>query len=275
MEIRRHSDARSFLARAEEWLLRAEVENGLILGVVRRLLGAHHFEEPIFLATLEDDGAVVGCAFRTPPYAVGLTSIPLGSIDSLVSEFADTYAALPGVNGPEAEASQFAEQWIAVRGGAWSIRFRIRLHVLTDVVPPENAPPGELRKATLADLDLVRAWADEFVSDTGVPQSGSEYGERPLRERALYLWHDDGPRSMVSVARRTPHGAGINAVYTPPAFRGRGYASSAVATVSQQRLDSGSEFCFLYTDLANPTSNSIYAQIGYEPVRDVVDLEFS
>jgi predicted GNAT family acetyltransferase len=44
--------------------------------------------------------------------------------------------------------------------------------------------------------------------------------------------------------------------------------------VSRRILDSGSAAC-LYTDLANPTSNKIYAAIGYEPVADFVRYDFS
>ncbi len=33
-------------------------------------------------------------------------------------------------------------------------------------------------------------------------------------------------------------------------------------------------FCFLFTDLANPTSNHIYQTIGYEPVRDFEAYRF-
>jgi predicted GNAT family acetyltransferase len=63
-------------------------------------------------------------------------------------------------------------------------------------------------------------------------------------------------------------------VYTPPALRGRGYASALVAAVSQAQLDAGRRFCFLFTDLANPTSNRIYQDIGYEAVCDVDEYRF-
>ena len=39
-------------------------------------------------------------------------------------------------------------------------------------------------------------------------------------------------------------------------------------------LDGGRRFCFLFTDLANPTSNSIYQRIGYRPVTDVDQWTF-
>ena len=64
-------------------------------------------------------------------------------------------------------------------------------------------------------------------------------------------------------------------MYTPPERRRRGYASALVAALSQEQLDAGKEFCFLYTDLANPTSNKIYQDIGYEPVADVDEYRFT
>ena len=60
----------------------------------------------------------------------------------------------------------------------------------------------------------------------------------------------------------------VGPVYTPPEHRGRGYATSLVADLTAERLSTGLAFCFLFTDLANPTSNAIYARIGYEPVAD-------
>jgi predicted GNAT family acetyltransferase len=61
-------------------------------------------------------------------------------------------------------------------------------------------------------------------------------------------------------------------VYTPPRFRNRGYASMAVATLSQRLLEAGYDFCTLFTDLANPTSNHIYQAIGYRRVCDFAEI---
>jgi predicted GNAT family acetyltransferase len=93
--------------------------------------------------------------------------------------------------------------------------------------------------------------------------------------RTLLLWCVDGvPVSMAGSTGPTPHGIRIGAVYTPPEYRQRGYASACVAYLSQMMLDSGRKFCFLFTDLSNPTSNHIYQQIGYEPVCDVDNYVF-
>jgi predicted GNAT family acetyltransferase len=79
---------------------------------------------------------------------------------------------------------------------------------------------------------------------------------------------------MAAQARPTASGIAINGVFTPAEHRCRGYASALVAAVSQMSLDSGKKFCTLYTDLDNPTSNSIYQKIGYKPVGDSTVYRF-
>jgi predicted GNAT family acetyltransferase len=43
---------------------------------------------------------------------------------------------------------------------------------------------------------------------------------------------------------------------------------------SQAQLDAGRRFVFLFTDVANPTSNRIYQDVGYEPVIDFDRIDF-
>ena len=75
------------------------------------------------------------------------------------------------------------------------------------------------------------------------------------------------------MARRRP-GIRIGPVYTPPEHRRRGYATTLVADLSAWLLERGHRACFLYTDLANPTSNRIYVEIGYERVCDAMEFVF-
>jgi predicted GNAT family acetyltransferase len=79
---------------------------------------------------------------------------------------------------------------------------------------------------------------------------------------------------MASRLDTPPAGCRIGAVFTPPERRRRGYASALVAAVSRRSLEEGRSWCSLYADLANPTSNSIYQAIGYQPLHDVVRAAF-
>ena len=56
--------------------------------------------------------------------------------------------------------------------------------------------------------------------------------------------------------------------------RGRGYAAAATAHLSRAAIDAGATELLLYTDLANPTSNRLYARLGYSPVEDSVAFVF-
>ena len=94
-------------------------------------------------------------------------------------------------------------------------------------------------------------------------------------EAGIALWEPRADPSRSSASGPTPNGIRIGPVYTPPELRGRGYGSALTAQVSQLQLDRGKRFCFLYTDLANPTSNAIYMRIGYERVCDSRELAFT
>ncbi len=65
----------------------------------------------------------------------------------------------------------------------------------------------------------------------------------------------------------------IGPVYTPHEHHGRGYGSAVAAAASRAIPDAGDVAC-LYTDLANPTSNKIYQQLGYRAVRDRTTVRF-
>ena len=92
---------------------------------------------------------------------------------------------------------------------------------------------------------------------------------------ASSIWDDGGPVSLAGYGGTTPSGSRIGPVYTPPEHRGRGYGSAVTAAVTRDRLAAGRRFCFLYTDLSNPTSNKIYEAIGYRRVCESLEIAFT
>lgn len=275
LHVARHADAAAFLWRALPWLLHAEAEHNLVLGLAHRLTkSTAGFEPPIYLATIESAGEVVGCAFRTPPFKLGVTRMPEDALPLLVEDVATVYDAIPGALGPQAETTLLAGLWSARTGLAARQAMRNRIYQAVEVLPPRRTPRGHVRVARPGDRDLVAGWVGDFTAEAHVLSGSADRIDQLIGEGSLLLWEDEGPRSMAAEVARTPNGARVGYVYTPPAWRGRGYASACVAALSQLILDSGAQFCFLYTDLANPTSNAIYSRLGYRPVADVVDYEF-
>ena len=295
--IVRHSGPRTFLDRAEPWLLRREAENNLALGVAASLAGERPAPvsthaapapdppppapgSPTYFATIERGGKVAGCAFRTPPYKLGLTRMPLDAVPLLARSVAEAYGELPAVLGPDSVARAFGEAWGQLQGVRASPGARQRIHTLERVVPPSRMAPGEMRRAGPADIPLVAGWLGAFMRETGLGDPGDPL-VRARRlcgveggNRLLGLWVDGEPVSMAGFPAHTRHGVRIGYVYTPEACRRRGYATALVAGLSSHALDLGFSHCVLYTDLANPTSNRIYRSVGYRPLQDVMDVEF-
>jgi GNAT superfamily N-acetyltransferase len=275
----RQPDAVTFLRRAGTWLMRAEAEHNLILGVADRLaLGDRTgFRGPIYIATVERAGGLVGCAFRTPPFPVGVTRMPAGALPALLDDLQTVYDDLLGVLGPEETAEAMAEVWTARGSGRARLLTRQTIYVLGTLQDPGPLPPGRLRVASgAADTRLAEEWMGAFLAELEVAAADA-------RERAaalvlagdLCLWEDEGaPRAMAAVAARTPHGARIGFVYTPPRERGKGYGTAVSAGLTGRLLGAGARFCYLYADKANATSNAIYRRLGYEPVADVADWRF-
>src|SRR6266702_2068071 len=77
----------------------------------------------------------------------------------------------------------------------------------------------------------------------------------------------DGTARLAGVARVGP-------VYTPPGRRDSGYGGAVTAAISELALSRGAESVILFTDLANPASNSLYRKLGYEAVEDRMVVVF-
>jgi predicted GNAT family acetyltransferase len=284
MQVVRFEAPAAFAAEAEPYLLQHEAAHCLPLGIVGGLV---HHPDPAaprpYLALVRDGARIAGIAVMTPPFNLVL-SLPVDDLlaDDIARLFAEDLHQqrrdVSGVLGRVDMAGVFADGWRALTGGAAHLTMRERIYELTAVTPP-RAASGRYRLATTDDRSLLIEWMDAFHAEAlpGPESDSAEWVDRALATptRTLALWEDDGgPVSLASAGNPTAHGVRVGPVYTPPERRGRGYASACVAELSQRLLDSGRQFCFLFTDLANPTSNHIYQTIGYRPVMDVVVQRF-
>jgi len=265
--ITRYSDLATFRARVEPLLLTREAENNLILGILAAV------KPDAGLLLVDVDGA--GVALRTPPHNLIVTELPPPLLDALVAQLSADGEALPGVFGPSVAAAHFARAWSRAHGLPSRLHHAMRIFENRRLVrPPPPVDGGALRDAREDDLARVLAWMERFDHDVGnATPTARALTEQRLRDGAFVLWHTERVVSMAAVARRTPLGAAVAYVYTPPELRGRGYASACVAELTQRLHDDG-RAAFLFTDLANPTSNKIYQAIGYAPVSDAEEWRF-
>ena len=232
-------------------------------------------------------GELVGVVMRTAPFAPHpLYVLPLPDAAAL-----EVAAALVGrgedvsaLNGALPAARTLATELARRTGRRARVHEHTRLHVLGRLVEPPEVPDGRARVAVPADVGLALSWFRAFHADAAEqagrlePEgSGEMFDEADIAARVdegrIWLWEDGlgTPVSLVGFNAPSFGVARVGPVYTPAARRGHGYASVLTAHVSRLLRDAGSQVC-LFTDQANPTSNKIYAAIGYEPVVDMANL---
>lgn len=281
MRIERHDDPAAFFALVAPFLERREAQHNLQLGFRSRLeADAHAFgsADPLLYAVFDDAENVAAVATQTPPFGLVLSEVDDPAIvDALAERLASDGAEFPTATGPVEVAGAFAERWASLAGVVPTAQTEERIYEATAVVHPEDVP-GAMRQYRAADRPLAIDWLRAFF-DEAMPGSPEAQVERFVDGRAagngsLVLWEHDGRAvSLGGHAGETPNGSRVGPIYTPPELRGRGYASGLTAALTERLLER-KRFCFLFTDLANPTSNSIYQRIGYRSVTDITVWRF-
>ncbi|MCK4393831.1 GNAT family N-acetyltransferase [Candidatus Bipolaricaulota bacterium] len=276
-----YQTAGEFLGRTQAVLEEREAENSLMLGLCLRM---NRFPEQIknapYFVTVERGEELLVAAIMTPPHKLVIyaDSPDRGeAFHLIVQDLLANHWRAPGVLGAPPVAEGFARAWADVTGERVTQGMRQRVYALTQVNPP-RVTHGSLRVAKKADLPLLTQWTLAFHHEA-VPNNPlsdvEELVRRKTEQAEIVIWEDGNPVSMAARARPTANGVAVNLVYTPPEQRRKGYASACVASLSQRLLDSGFKFCCLFTDLANPVSNSLYKKIGYNPVCDFTEYIFT
>ena len=227
-----------------------------------------------WLAVRDDD--VAGVAFQSPlDFVITITPMDAEIAEALVDTIVAAGVYQPGVSGEAGSAARFAGFWTERRKSAARPVRGERLYEIADVSAPATSGSGFCRRASEADHALLTEWFRGFRADTGegpVLDPARTVADR-VAAGHFWIWEHDGPVAMAAVTEPVAQVRRVQAVYTPPDSRHRGFASALVATLSANTLRSGCR-CVLYTDLANPTSNSIYRKIGYSAVAEVTRYAF-
>jgi uncharacterized protein len=266
-----------YLNATEGFLMQKELESNLLLGLCYNLPDKSKAHPNCVFINVEEDGEILATSIKTWEKAVvgGLTK-DSAHVVPLAAYYRDHQIPIKGVVGEDFYAKQFA----ALYGGGVGQTKTLLVHGLTAV----NSLPlssGEMEQASPADLNLLTEWALQFEEDTqSFPRKSLEEITKRTMAKIdrgdIFKWVDHGePVSMGAVVRRTQNVGFIGMVFTPDGYRGKGYATSCVLKMSELILQQGYRYCGLFTDKANPTSNRIYARIGYIPTAEFTDIEFA
>jgi RimJ/RimL family protein N-acetyltransferase len=277
MRIEITRDPHEFAARTQEFLA-ARLERNVLATVLDNVLRTidrpaglsgdnRATPGPVFaIGSDPSTGQTVAAALRTPPWpmiASGFDDAKEG--DELLERWLDQDPQLDGLGAEPPTATALTQAWRSQTGGMTDCVFREALHSLTVVRDPPRPTTGRLRRAIEDDRALLVEWEIQFGTESGhgQPTRAAANVDRRLAAGQQFIWDDGGPTSTLAHNVEIAGAVRIGPVYTPRRHRNRGYASAAVAALSRRLLTEGAERCLLFTDLANPTSNRIYASVGY------------
>jgi predicted GNAT family acetyltransferase len=282
MKIIDFKDASSFLEKSQKALEEDEVNASLILGICENLADKNdiYSKEQVFYSIAynnKDEISIIG--LMTPPRNLLIFEHKTHNndiMDLFINNIYLKYKEIPGIMGELNITKSFVEKWVQKTNCKNKINMNLRIHKLKKV-NEYNKPNGLFRRAEKDDLEIISKYIYEFKVAINEPDSvdiAKESAESGIKNKEIFVWEDKNIVSMARKFRPTKNGVAVSFVYTPKEYQCKGYATAVVSEISQDILDSGKLFCTLYTDLSNPTSNSIYKKIGYNPVCDNISYEF-
>ena len=282
MEIIHFKDPEKYQEYIIEVLVRREAENNIVLGILANIIAGEYSDTQPYMAVFQEGGQIKAIALCTPPWPVLISyENPPPEKKVLNAMLTDMREVLhddfTGLSGNKEFVTSLVSNWEEDSGKKALLKMAMRIYKMDEVIPVGGVS-GRMRQIESKDRALIQDWYGGFHRDTGNDTPDQEHVEKQVKayltsdpsQRGLMIWEVDGnPVSMAGYAGPTPNGIRVGAVYTHPDHRRNGYASAVTAGLSQYLIDQGHQFCFLFTDLLNPTSNHIYQEIGYRPICDV------
>ena len=278
MVFKRYTDVELFKADVLDVLLEDEVQNNLPVSII--LNSSKYNSDSWLLSVIKNDrGEIILVAVCTKPYNVLLYEPAekrhVASMSLLADELRRIGFELPGVLARSDLAQRFKNAYCKGRG--CMVKSSMVLMQLDELAEYKKAP-GFSRLLSEDDLAYVPSWEHEFSIEckllTNTPDEYKERIRTRLDKDTHFIWEDGQPVAQAVHGRDTPNCGVISWVYTPPQFRGRGYATSVVGELSESLMNKGKKYCCLFADAANPVSRGVYKKLGYYDVCEFDEIIF-
>jgi predicted GNAT family acetyltransferase len=283
MRVHTSDSVDEYAAAVQAFLERDPCTRNVLLSIIEsvRAGAGSYTASPSFWWVTGDSGDVAGAASWTPPYALLVSDMPLDAAPGVAAAMVERASALAiqphGVNGPEAAARAVATAWTALTGDVIERERLILLNVLGRLIDVP-VPSGVHRRASQADVPLLGEWLELFGQEVDqiVGADPAAVARRMVQVGGYDLWIDEGAPVCLVGHRVAGRVLRVGPVYTPPAHRNRGYGRRLTYEVTAAALALPDvDRAMLFTDAANPVSNSIYRQAGYEPRERHTEIEFA
>ena len=276
LRVVQHDDPDSFMAAAEPLLARnAAVRAFVNVWAVGWREASDADGSAVTYAATCSDGTIHGLALmREGPLVIENSDAAAAA--AIAEHLARKGTVVDHVVGERAGCEAFARVWEARLRRRHAIAMQLRHHMLTELHPPP-ATPGAMRAARDDDLPWLVLHSLLFAREAQLPDRPEHVValvERRHAQRRFRIWEAGARVAFAASIDAGPLDGRIGLVYTVPEHRRHGYADALVAAVVREQLQAGRRRLFLTTDAANPTSNAIYARLGFSPISDAYRFDF-
>ena len=261
---------KSFLEGCALYLEKEEMKNNLVLGnCYNIILENRDYKDYYFLEAGGTDVSV-----KTGPKVI-VAGDHADAVKELFGFYSKNEIFFTGVIGNVVAAQVFAQ--LSLKKISQS---RTTLIEGLSSVNDLHLSEGACEPSRLSDLKTLKNWCLLFFEEQHLyPKKSEAEAERfiksLMKQGNLFSWIYQGKVvSMAAIIRKTKNAAIIGFVYTPPQYRGKGFATSIVHQLSDYILRKGFRQSGLLVDESNSVARKIYAQIGYKTVSELLDLDF-
>lgn len=260
-----YKNKEEFLDANLQFLQEDEIKNNLIIGIASRGTDLKSF----FVSSQIGENKLLG-VISGKNMILSANNLDIDTYKDLV-EFMEDHD-YPGIVGPKDECELYSKIYQKVTSKEMVLEMDQRIYSCKKI-NHISEEIGLFRLASFDDYDILLDWVYEFqlMIETNVNKEDlKERLTERIENKTIYVL--EVKKELVSMAARSRPlsiSETVSLVYTPNDKRQKGYATRVVELLTEVILKNG-KIATLYTDLANPTSNSIYMKIGYNPHCDSV-----
>ncbi len=246
--------------------------NSLKLGILQYF--SNHTNEPkgpVFALCIKHDAVVAVFVQTRTLYFFAQNDHFTESIHGVIEEFVARQIKIHEVMGHGNTALLFAEAWKEQTLGGFQFAGKDYLYELQHIRDTKTVT-GIFQRAVLQDIpDLIPLFRDYYREDLGTIKTDRELEQsiaEQLAEYEIYLWYENGIKSMVTAMLPYDSGVELANVFTPQEYRKKGYAAACIAEVCRSLLQRYARVV-LFVDHRNIAANSLYRKLGFQLVDEM------
>lgn len=279
MELHSYQDVGEYFTKVENHLLANESFYNLKFGLVNAIKDNTIETSSSLFLVISENHQTIGFALRSNlERPLAISKMPTSALEKLISYLVDQKITLAGIIGEVETVEAFNKNWISSQPFKYKLNLHLGVYETKTIVDQDLENELILGSAQHEKIifSFIKGFLNEcFSNDIHTDENIDKLCKRNIENKAIYLLKNKKGDivSMAANSRRTTNGGTISLVFTPPEFRGQGLGSSVTAKVAKLILKD-KKFANLFTDMSNPTSNSIYQKIGFKMIGENIHYDF-